>query len=137
MKYFIKWKGDESGPFTPEQMKEMFETGRVGMLHQVRSEGEGAWVPFKEFLASNPFENVGKEKRCERDRLSAMLPYFTYGLCGASFLSIYIYLALVAFSLYLASMGNRRFAAVALALGTVMVALGYAFFNVVVPVLMD
>ena len=66
-----------------------------------------------------------------------MLPYFTYGLCGASFLSIYIYLALVAFSLYLASIGNRRFAAVALALGTVMVALGYAFFNVVVPVLMD
>lgn len=137
MKYFIKWKGDESGPFTAEQMKEMFETGRVGMLHNVRPENDGSWIPFKEFLASGPFENIGKKEERDGDRLAALLPYFTYGLCGASFLSIYIYLALVAFSLYLASVGKRRIAAAALALGTVMVILGYAFFNVVVPVLMD
>lgn len=86
--FFIKWKGIESGPFSGEEIRGMFETGKIGLLHEIRSEGENEWFLLKDFdFSAQAAGGDGVKKGAADDLLFA-----AYFLCGASFLHPLIYL---------------------------------------------
>ena len=94
--FFIKWKGIESGPFSGEEIRGMFETGKIGLLHEIRAEGENEWFLLKDFDFSAPAAGGDGVKKGAADDLL----FAAYFLCGASFLHPLIYLASAALCVY-------------------------------------
>ena len=86
--FFVKWKGRESGPFSGEEIRGMFETGKIGLLHEIRAEGGDGWTMLKDFDFSAVSDPEGGARRADSDDLQ----YAAYFLCGASFLHLFIFL---------------------------------------------
>ena len=129
--FFIKWKGIESGPFSGEEIRGMFETGKIGLLHEIRSEGENEWFLLKDFDFSAPAAGGDGVKKGAADDLL----FASYFLCGASFLHPLIYLASAALCVYAYKRRSAGGAPVMLAASSVSCLAGTVFFKMVYPVL--
>ena len=94
-RYFVKWKGVESGPYSAGELRDMYNAGKIGLIHYVREENSANWHLFREFLSG---ENIGEAASPVDDakKTSLYLQYFAYLLCGGAFLSPYIYLCALA-----------------------------------------
>ena len=56
-RYFVKWKGVESGPYSAGELRDMYNAGKIGLIHYVREENSANWHLFREFLSG---ENIGE-----------------------------------------------------------------------------
>lgn len=129
--FFVKWKGRESGPFSGEEIRGMFETGKIGLLHEIRAEGDDGWTMLKDFDFSSVSDPEGGAKRADSDDLQ----YAAYFLCGASFLHLFIYLISVALCVYAYKRRSAGWAPGAIAASSVSYLAGVLFFKAVYPVL--
>lgn len=129
--FFVKWKGRESGPFSGEEIRGMFETGKIGLLHEIRVDGESGWTLLKDFDFSAESAGEGGAKKAASDDLQ----YAAYFLCGASFLHPLIFLASAALCVYAYKRRSAGWALGALAASSVSCLAGIAFFKAVYPVL--
>lgn len=129
--FFIKWKGIESGPFSGEEIRGMFETGKIGLLHEIRAEGENEWLLLKDFDFSASDAGGDGVKKGSADDLQCA----AYFLCGASFLHPMIYLASVALCIYAYKRRSAGWATGMLAASSVSCLAGTVFFKMVYPVL--
>ena len=173
-KYRLKWKGDIVGPFSKEQLTEMLERGKIGLMHEVEV-GDEDWVFIRDFFKppSSPvlpentffnaeppmenFSNIGdsdagefaeanKQERQAKllkvaeDSESTAVPevseavsYLVYILCGASFLSPFIYFAALAFAGILYAKGNVLNAKITAVLSSIIALFGFLFFKLIYP----
>ncbi len=92
--FYIKWKGDVSGPFSNSEILEMLNTGKIGLLHEIREENSKCWQFLKDFDISKA-ENV-PQKKSDSDMM-----YAAFFLGGASFLHPIIYLLATIFDGYI------------------------------------
>ncbi len=136
-RYFVKWKGVESGPYSATQLRDMFNAGKVGLIHYIREENSEQWHLFREFLAGDDISEHKDVQQAQAKKLSVYLQYFAYLLCGGAFLSIYIYLCALAFCVYLFLACDRKFSLEIFCISTVIAISGLLFFQAVVPVLMQ
>ena len=47
--FYIKWKGDVSGPFSYSEILEKLNTVKIGLLHEIREENSKCWQFLKDF----------------------------------------------------------------------------------------
>jgi len=69
-KYFLQWKGRESGPFTAEEIKTKLRDNEIGLLHSIRDHS-GTAVTVEEFIASEDARQAA-EQRKEQERIARM-----------------------------------------------------------------
>jgi len=48
-KYLLRWKGRQSGPFTPDEIRGRLKNSEIGLMHEVQV--EGLWITVEKFLA--------------------------------------------------------------------------------------
>ena len=59
--FYIKWKGEISGPFSNSEILEMLNTGKIGLLHEIREENSESWQFLKDFDISKAGKCASKE----------------------------------------------------------------------------
>jgi len=135
-KYFLKWKGEISGPFSADELRSMQTLGHIGLLHEIKTDG-GSWTLLKNFeFDCAPSEPAAESHATARSLLrSQSFQYAVYALCGASFVSAYFYVAALALAGVLYAFGEKRAAASAFWISTGIALAGLAFFRLVYPVL--
>ncbi len=59
--YFVRWRGEVSGPYDISVLKDMLETGKVTKHHQISADRQ-SWVPIMSVLVEAPTQSIaGKE----------------------------------------------------------------------------
>jgi len=69
-KYFLQWKGRESGPFTAEEIKTKLRDNEIGLLHSIRDHS-GTAVTVEEFIASEDARQAADQRK-EQERIARM-----------------------------------------------------------------
>ena len=60
--YFVRWRGEVSGPYDISVLKDMLETGKVTKHHQISADRQ-SWVPIMSVLVEVPTRSMtGKEE---------------------------------------------------------------------------
>ncbi len=137
-KYPVYWKGEKVGDFSASEMESLVSRGTLGFMHIVRTpDGD---ILLRDFLSGKPVclaesgaaeaVNFRGKKLNLRDRV------FLYALCGASFLSLWIWLASLSLCFYIGSTRDKPAAILGGIAATLTFAMGYVFFHFVMPVLM-
>lgn len=134
-RYFVKWKGVESGPYSAGELYDMYNAGKIGLIHYIREENSQDWHLFRDFMAGKDIGETSDPIDPPR-KVTLYLQYFAYLLCGGAFLSPYIYLCALAFCAYLFFACSRRFSLEILGVSTAIALSGLFFFHGVVPVLL-
>ena len=127
-KYYLQWKGVQSGPFSIEEVERMLKFGEVGILHKIRMEDDDEFVLLKDFDFTNA-PKIGVS--------GLLLEYLMYGVSGLSFLSVWLLIVGIICSAILWKVGykslSRRSMIATLIIGT----LGLVFFKAIYPVLIQ
>ena len=92
--FYIKWKGEISGPFSNSEILEMLNTGKIGLLHEIREENSESWQFLKDF-------DISKAENAPQKKSDADMMYAAFFLGGASFLHPIIYLLATIFDGYI------------------------------------
>lgn len=92
--FYIKWKGEISGPFSNSEILEMLNTGKIGLLHEIREENSESWQFLKDF-------DISKAENATQKKSDADMMYAAFFLGGASFLHPIIYLFAILFDGYI------------------------------------
>ena len=92
--FYIKWKGEISGPFSNSEILEMLNTGKIGLLHEIREENSESWQFLKDF-------DISKAENAPQKKSDADMMYAAFFLGGASFLHPIIYLFAILFDGYI------------------------------------
>lgn len=139
MSYYVMWKGEETGPFSSAELKEMLVLGKVGMLHKIRADNTQNWVYLKDFdIRILDIDNTPAEPQKKRSSVknnSGVMQYFVYTAAGLAFLSIYFYFVALVLSFIAFIQKDNRTAALGTSLSTGVYVLGIIFFKVIYPVL--
>ena len=48
-KHLLRWKGRQSGPFAPEEIRARLKSSEIGLMHEVQMDGQ--WMSVEKFLA--------------------------------------------------------------------------------------
>lgn len=128
MNYYVKWKGVESGPFSEEEIRGMFDTGKIGLLHEIRPESSDRWLAFD----GRDFPAAQSEEPPLRKSAPDDLYYAAAVAGGAAFIPP-LFLFTLAFAYYAYKKGNRRAAQFALVVGAVATVAGLSFFSAGYP----
>lgn len=131
--YYIKWKGEISGPFSEEEIRGMSDTGKVGLLHEIRPDWSARWLLYKDFDFSQKCDFASPPKKVRT--ISEKTWYLGYALCGASFISPWIFMVALLFCAYAYKFSERKSAVIALLTACIAALAGIVFFSVVYPVL--
>ena len=127
-KYYLQWKGVQSGPFSIEEVERMLKFGEVGILHKIRMEDDDEFILLKDFDFTNA-SKIGVS--------GLLLEYLMYGVSGLSFLSVWLLIVGIICSAILWKVGykslSRRSMIATLIIGT----LGLVFFKAIYPVLIQ
>lgn len=60
--YYVRWRGDVSGPYDISAINEMLENGKISKHHQVSSDKK-SWLPLRNVIAETPeIFNDGKDE---------------------------------------------------------------------------
>lgn len=136
-KYFLKWKGETSGPFSADELRSMQILGQVGLLHEIKTDG-GSWTLLKNFdFDAEPAATAAEQPHVAARGIlrSQSFQYAVYAFCGASFVSAYFYVVAIALVAVLYVFGEKRAAVSAFWISTGIAVAGLAFFGLVYPVL--
>lgn len=99
--FYIKWKGEISGPFSNSEILEMLNTGKIGLLHEIREENSESWQFLKDF-------DISKAENAPQKKSDADMMYAAFFLGGASFLHPIIYLFAILFDGYIFFRAHAR-----------------------------
>ena len=132
-KYYLLWKGAESGPYDADEISRMAKFGRIGSMHKIREEGSSEYVGARDFRP----ENGGGLAKCGARAFlnSENFEKLLYVLAGLSFVSAWLFAAYAAAALAAAAGGNSRILRVTLPMAIVFCACGMAFFKLFLPML--
>ncbi len=125
-KFFLSWKGAESGPYSAEEIADMLERGKIGLLHLVRTEST-QWRPLKDANLQTDFDAPQSASKTD------ILAPIVYAAAGLAFLSPWVLAASCAMSVFLWISGDRKSAAFSFALAALIACAGLAFFGIVYP----
>ena len=73
--FYIKWKGEISGPFSNSEILEMLNTGKIGLLHEIREENSESWQFLKDF-------DISKAENAPQKKSDADMMYAAFFLGG-------------------------------------------------------
>lgn len=131
-KYYLLWKGKETGAFSELEIRRMLKCGEIGLVHKIRVDGSEKYTFVKDF-------DFSKIQPSDRVRLSFVKsPIFEmliFVFAGLSFVSVG---ALVPyFILFFVAMygGNKQILLKSFAIAVVLSLSGMLFFKVIYPVL--
>lgn len=125
-KFFLSWKGVESGPYSAEEIADMLERGKIGLLHLVRTEST-QWKPLKDTDLQAEADAPQPASKTE------ILAPIAFAAAGLAFLSPWVLAASGTMSLFLWIAGDRKSAAFSFALAALIAVAGLAFFDIVYP----
>lgn len=106
-----------------------FEQGDDGITSPCVSEEKKESASFLGQAKSSPLKSASS--KLDKETFEA---YFFYALCGASFLSLWIYLCALILCMYLFIAGDKKFAGIIVAFSSLMALFGGVFFELIVPV---
>lgn len=130
-KYGVIWKGEEVARLSRAQIREEFDRGTFGFLHSVKV-GRDRVVGISEFL--NGADSAGGGGEISGPALGDFdFHLFGFVLCGLSFLSPYVFMALAVYCVFLFFSKRVRLSGLLFSLGALMAFAGYFFFNSVFP----
>lgn len=129
-KYYLLWKGVETGPYDAAEISRMAKFGRIGPMHKIRKEGSSEYVGARDFRP----ESEGGLAKCgllNSEKFEGLL----YVLAGLSFVSAWLFAAYAAAALAAAAGGNSRILRATLPMALAFFACGMAFFKLLLPML--
>lgn len=132
-KYYLLWKGTETGPYDAAEISRMAKFGRIGPMHKIREEGSSEYVGARDF---RPESEGGLAKRGACGLLnSEKFERLLYVLAGLSFVSAWMFAAYAAAALAAAAGGNSRILRATFPMALAFFACGMAFFKLLLPML--
>ncbi len=129
-KYYLLWKGLESGPYTVAEIQRMLKFGEIGVLHKIRNEHTSEYILLKDFNFS-----IEEYQKPVSENASFALECIIYTIIGASFLSIWIFLVAFVLMLGLWFMKYKSLVKIGLPLLIIVGPLGAVFFKLIYPML--
>lgn len=141
--YKLIWKGETIGSFSVDDIREMLKSGKIGLMYQIELPS-GEIVFLKDFFDENSLEmnvnmGINADSSCENKKSISQkndsFVYLLYGLCGASFISAYIWIAALALAGAFYCQGKSKLALWTALLSTIMMGFGIVFFKYLYPVI--
>ena len=133
LKYYLLWKGSESGPFSFEEVERKLKFGEIGLLHKIRCEVDEEFSLLKDYDFSSRLVNSRECKWAS----SVSTEYVLYVFAGLSFLSKWIMLVSVMLSIVIWILNNRSLAKKSFITSLTMGGIGFVFFEIIYPVLIQ
>ncbi len=126
-KYSVIWKGKVVCELSRRDIQSDFERGRFGQLHCIKLQ-DGRELNLPDFLNDPKLEETLEEK-LEQSFAPFDFKLFGFVLCGLSFLSFYIYVAVLMYSIFLFASKRKQLAGLIALLGSCIFFAGHAFFK--------
>ncbi|MBO5255312.1 MAG: hypothetical protein J6B07_05745 [Opitutales bacterium] len=133
LRYYLLWKGVESGPFSSEEIERKLKFGEIGLLYKIKSEIDSEYFLLKDYEFTSELE---KYNECKWVR-SMFTEYALYILSGLSFLSKWIVFVSIMASVIVWIFNNRELAKKNILITLFMGCMGFVFFEMIYPVLIQ
>lgn len=127
--FSVIWKGTVVAQKDRADICAEFERGAYGFLHSVQL-GDGRILSVPDFLRDPDFKET-PQQIAERGLAPFDFQLFGFILCGFSFLSFYIYAALLLYAVFLFVSKRKNMAFLFALLGAVMAFAGMFFFELI------